>query len=112
MEHMSGPSSVATSMEPAHHISGPPSVLSNVDGGGGPASVASSVAEHHIDVMATADLQQQGRVRQSNVSLVILSILSKVQGVQAKMKRQRPKIFQNEDFIAFLSVSMAIGQGV
>ena len=88
MEHMSGPSSVATSMEPAHHISGPPSVLSNVDGGGGPASVASSVAEHHIDVMATADLQQQaqplqhqqqqqGRVRQSNVSLVILTILAK-----------------------------------
>ena len=90
MEHMSGPSSVATSMEPAHHISGPPSVLSNVDvdGGGGPASVASSVAEHHIDVMATADLQQQaqplqhqqqqqGRVRQSNVSLVMLSILAR-----------------------------------
>ena len=60
MDHMSGPSSVATSMEPTHHISsGPPSVLSNVDGGGGPPSVASSVAEHHIDVMATADLQQQ-----------------------------------------------------
>ena len=55
-------------------MSGPPSVLSNVDGGGGPPSVASSVAEHHIDVMATADMQHaqpqqqqpQGRVRSLN----------------------------------------------
>lgn len=76
---MSGPSSVATSMEPTHHMSGPPSVLSNVDGGGGPPSVASSVAEHHMEIMATAELQQQAaplqQEQQGRIHQVILSVL-------------------------------------
>ena len=80
VDHMSGPSSVATSMEPTHHMSGPPSVLSNVDGGGGPPSVASNVAEHHMEVMATADLQQQAtplqqEQQQGRIHQVILSVL-------------------------------------